>query len=262
VVARAMPNIVLGSRPIIGYSQGQFPGDPSLPAAASLSIAQLEGIPNIRAAEIQALRRLSPDAWSRWRQYARTNRYVFSVKGKIAEEVYLSSGSYNSRQQEAVQIAATLSIPASSVKFTQDVRGQSPTRTSSGAPQELGDGMWYAVHEGKLYVLVMIESKSPSNKAELAHRISDKKSEYLGQPGWDFERLRELPVIVDGRTFAPEDVRVSRNVTRWVGVLPQGKTLSARSLSDVRAQLKTIGIDNIDVSDSVLNAVARLLIGP
>lgn len=184
------------------------------------------------------------------------------MKGKIAEEVYLSSDAYNSRQQDAVQIAATLNIPASSVQFTQDVRGQTPTRTSSGGTGELGDGMWYAVHEGKLYVLILIESKSPSNKAELAHKVSGGKREHLGQPGWDFERLREVPVIVDGRTFAPEDVRVSRNVTRWVGILPQDETLSSKSLQDIRAQMKTISIDNVDVSDSILNAVARLLIGP
>ena len=59
------------------------------PPAAPISAQQLAGIPNITANEVQVLQGLTAGAWTRLQQYAATNRNPFSVKGKIAEEVYL-----------------------------------------------------------------------------------------------------------------------------------------------------------------------------
>jgi hypothetical protein len=107
---------------------------------------------------------------------------------------------------------------------------------------------------------MIVESKSPSNQGELARKVSGGKREYIGQLAWDFERLRELPVTLNGQTYNPEDVIISRTFTRFVGVLPQGASLSGQSVTAIQGQLRTIDIDTIDVSDPVLNDVARFII--
>jgi hypothetical protein len=182
------------------------------------------------------------------------------VKGKIAEELYRTSAAFEAREEQAVEVAARLGIPADAVRFSAEVTGQAPSRTSAGGMAELTDGVFYAEKNGKLYVLGILESKSPSNQPELAHKISGGKAEWLGQPGLDFERLRELPVAIDGRTFDPENVRVSRTFTRMIGVLAKDKSLSGQSVRAIRDQVVNFETDNVDVNDQVLNDLARLII--
>lgn len=249
------PNISLGFRPIIVYPPAQTPS-----AAAAVSAQALANLPNITAAEAQALQRISPAAWNDLLQYATTNRNVFSVKGKIAEALYFSGASAAARRQQAIQVAAGLGIPADAVQFTSNVRGQAPTRTSAGTMGELGDGIFYAVRNGRLYILAIVESKSPSNKAELARKAPGGEREFLGQLAWDFERLREAPVTIEGRVYNPEDVVVSRTFTRFIGVLPQGSSLSQASITAIRSQVRNVDIDTIDVRDGLLNDAARLII--
>jgi hypothetical protein len=256
---QATSGISLGFRPIIQLPSDATP-EVAGPAASPFSAQQLTAIPGITAAEVQALQRVTADGWSSLLAYARTNSNEYSVKGKIGEAVYLSGSAAAAKQQRASQTADRLNIQASEVRFTTDVRGQTATRTSSGGTGELTDGIFYAIHNGKLYILEIIEAKSRSNKAELAHKVVDDEREFLGQLAWDFERMRELPITVDGRTFSPDQVVVSRRFTRFTGVLPQGQSLSQESLRKINEQLTNIDIENVDVRDAVLNQLARMLI--
>ena len=251
-----------GSRPVLVNPAGQgaawnvpLPG----PTAPSAPVA-LAQVPGITAPEIQSLQGLSAAAWGRVTAYATGNGNQFSVKGKISEEVYFASAAAQLRFNQAVELAAALNLPANAVQFTQDVRGSTPSRTSGSGSGELGDGLYFAVRNGRLYVLGVVESKSPSNVGELGRKVTDGKSEHAGQPGWDFERLRELPVTVNGQTFQPDKVSISRHLTRWTGVLPKGESLSTRALIHIRTQLPGFETDTIDVSDATLNELARLII--
>ncbi|MEP6832320.1 MAG: hypothetical protein ABJB74_02955 [Gemmatimonas sp.] len=256
----ATPDTALALRPESTVAQSTMLSAQLSAPATRISAQQLATIPNIAPGEIQLLLTIPAAGWLQLFQYASSNRNPYSVKGKIAEVVYLGGSMFAARMQQAIQVAARLGISAEAVQFTTDVRGEAPTRTSSGGNRELTDGMFYAVRNGKLYVLGVVESKSPGNLAELAHKISGGKRESLGQPGWDFERLREVPTTVNGQTFGAGDVVVSRTFTRWIGVIPKSATLSPRSLNAVRAQVANVDVDNVEVSDDVLNALARLII--
>jgi hypothetical protein len=254
--------ITLGTRPILVNPAGpQSAWDVPLQAPVSQTISgQLATVPHINAGEIQSLQRISAPGWARITLYATGNRNEFSVKGKIGEELYFASAASQARRDEAVQLAASLNFAADEVQFSTDVRGQTPSRTSSEGSGELGDGMYYAIRNGYLYVLAVVESKSPSNKRELSRKASEGESEHAGQPGWDFERFREVPTTVNGQTFEPGRVLISRTHTRWIGVLPHRQSLGTRSVSHIRTQLPNFQMDNLDVRDSVLNDLARWII--
>jgi hypothetical protein len=220
-----------------------------------LQALRLESVSGITAAERASVEALDAAAWRRVTDYAATNRNPFSVKGKLAEEVFRKAASFRTIADEVAGAAAQRGIRRDAIRFV-DATGRAPSATSAGSVGELTDGMFVAEHEGKLHILGVVESKSPSNLRELAA----KGSEFLGQPEWDFERLRQVPTKVDGVWWEPRNVVVSRRSTIWYGVSPQGTALSDRQI--IRIQQGLPGFSQVPnvVSDGVLNEIARRIV--
>jgi hypothetical protein len=226
-------------------------------AARTIDRLALNTIPNITAAERSVLSRMGEDAWTRVLDYARSNRNVFSVKGKIAEELFTFAPEFSSTMQRAMVRAASENIPSSAIQFVRDIRGLAATATSPGQFAELADGAIVAVQGNRVRILTVFESKSPSNLRELARR----PGEVLGQVGWDFERFRELPIQINGRIFQPSQVVVSRVTTEWLGVAPPGLALTAQQLQAIRRGMPGFQLFHGPVCDDILNAIATRLLG-
>jgi hypothetical protein len=227
------------------------------PAAAAVRAADVQALSGVSQAEREALDRLDDAAWQRIEAYATANSSEHSIKGVIAEEVFHKSPKLDAVRAGALEMAEKRGIPKSTVRFERSVRGQAPRETDAGGTGELGDGMFVAEHDGKLHVLAVIESKSPSNAGELARKVTDGESEMLGQLEWDLERMRQVPTIVGGKVFQPRNVVVSRNQTVWVGVTPPDKGLAKKSLGSIGKGLPGFQFQRGDVRDKVLNELAR-----
>lgn len=217
----------------------------------------LDTLSGITPAERAALGELSEDAWARVLDYARSNRNPASVKGKVAEELFVHLPDFDAAVGRAAAAAQREGIPPEAVQFVRDIQGIAPTATHGGGAAELTDGALVAIVGDRVRVFTVFESKSPSNLRELAKR----PEEILGQIAWDFERLTELPVIINGRTFSPDNVLVSRTGTEWLGIAPPGESLSRRALNRIREGMPGFQLFNGAVSDGVLNQVANRLVG-
>ncbi len=236
-------------------------------AANLVEKLQLGKIRKILPAEIKALSNLSFDAWQRLMQYALRNKNIFSIKGKIAEELFFGAETFNKLYKEAIEQAAKEGIPASEVKFIRELEGIAPTATSGGTWQELTDGVFVAIikdpggvaEKDVLRVLGVLESKSPSNMIDLAK----KDREFLGQIAMDFERFSELPVKIitesGERIFPPKQVVISRTGTKWTGIAPPGKQLSPKTIAHIREGVGSFTMVSGPVADEVLNIVAKKL---
>ncbi|WP_194470264.1 hypothetical protein [Bradyrhizobium sp. CCBAU 51753] len=225
--------------------------------AASL---QLETITGINSTERAAVEALDEAAWNRIKGYAKSNKNPFSVKGKIGEEIFRVSNKFAEFKQQVLQLAKQRGIPEDAIRFVGDASGRTPTRVSMGSVGELTDGMFVAERDGKLHILGVVESKSPSNMAELAAKRVDGKAEFLGQAEWDFERLRQVPTKVGEHWYQPRDVIVHRNSTAWMGVTPAEKSLSKAALGRIQKGLPNFtAVQNI-VRDEVMNEIARRIL--
>ena len=243
-----------GSAPAGGGPQNVHPDvEPVHPPVGPAAVRQISGI---TSDEVSVIGRLSPEAWDRVFAYARTNSNVYSVKGKLAEELFGLSPEFGSIRQSAVDRAASEGIPPSDVQFVPDIRGVTPTTRSAGGTGELTDGAFVAISGGRVRVLAVIESKSPSNLRELVRR----PEEWLGQVGWDFERMRQVPTTVRGTTYQPSQVDVSRTRTEWVGVAPPGETLSTKGLAQIRSGFPTFRLVSGPVRDPILNQLAARVV--
>jgi hypothetical protein len=230
----------------------------ALPAPQTSPVAQLQlaTLAGIRPDELQVISQLPADGWDRIFAYARANTNIFSVKGKIAEELFLLTPDFQTVRQGALARAASEGIPAGDVRFVQDVRGVTPSATSGQGTGELTDGAFVAVVQGRVRVLAVLESKSPSNLRELARR----PEEYLGQMEWDYERMQEVPTMIGGTTYQPSQVDISRTRTDWVGIAPPGRSLSAAGVASIRSSLPTFRLVNGPVRDQVLNELATRVV--
>jgi|GEM_PF-3444092 len=215
-------------------------------------LLDLHTTPGITPAERTAVGQIGADGWARVLDYARSNRNPFSVKGKLAEELFVQTSEFMDIWNRALDRAARENIPTTAVELVRDVRGIAPTRTTAGAPAELGDAMFVAIQGDRVRILAVFESKSPTNRVELAQR----PGEFLGQIEWDLERLRENPVIIKGHTFQPDQVTVSRTGTEWIGVAPPDFNLSPQRIESIRSGMPGFELIHGPVRDNVLNIIA------
>lgn len=100
------------------------------------------------------------------------------------------------------------------VKFTRNVQGIH----NVGPPRQLTDGVIYGrTKDGRVRIFNVFESKARSDITDVAIRARGD----LGQIARDFERLRQLPVKIDGQIHQPNRVIVSRNQTAWTVFAPR-----------------------------------------
>jgi len=225
-------------------------------AARTIDRLALDTIPNITAAERSVLSRVGEDTWTRLLDYARIHRRdLRSVKGKIAEELFTFAPEFSNTMQRAMARAASENIPSSAIQFVRDIRGLAPTRTSRGAFQELADGAIVAIQGDRVRILTVFESKSPGTLRGLVRH----EGEFLGQLGGDFERFRQVPIMINGRVFQPRQVVVSRVATDWLGVAPPGFPLTEQGTKAIRGGLSGFQLFHGLVRDDVLNAIAARL---
>jgi hypothetical protein len=217
----------------------------------------LKTISGITEAEQAVLSKLDEDSWTRILTYATSNRNVFSVKGKIAEELITHAPKFADAMQQAITRAEKMNIPAKAVQFVRDIRGLAPTAIGSGKFEELTDGAIVAIVGDRVHFLTVVESKSPHNLRELAR----KPGEFLGQIGWDFERLQTLPVMINGRIFQPSQIVISRHTTEWLGAVPAGLTHTKGQLEAIRQGFPGYQFFQGLVRNEILDAIAARLIG-
>jgi hypothetical protein len=224
-------------------------------------------VPKLTPDELAHLQTLGEDAWSRLFTYAtsRTASFgkggaarsgaIFSLKGKISEELFTLTKEFDDMKKAVLEIARKEGIPADSVKFITNVVSDMP-KGSPFPTGELTDGVFVAFHNNKARVLGVIESKSPSNLKDLAAA----KGEYFGQIEKDLERFSEFTVYFDGRAFAETDIIISRHNTLWIGVGPPGFQLGPTHMERIQNGIPGFRLVNGLVDDARLNEVAERLL--
>lgn len=217
--------------------------------------------------ELAHLQTLGEDAWSRLFTYAtsRTSAFgkggaarsgaIFSLKGKIAEELFTLTKEFDDMHKAVLEIARKEGIPADSVKFITNVVSDMP-KGSPFPTGELTDGVFVAFHNNKARVLGVIESKSPTNLKDLAAA----RGEYFGQIEKDFERFSEFTVYFEGRAFSEADIVISRHNTLWIGVGPPGFQLGPTHMGRIQNGIPGFRLVNGLVDDARLNEVAERLL--
>jgi len=120
-------------------------------------------------------------------------------------------------------------IDPRTVKFTRNVKGVH----HDGVDRQLTDGVIYGrTRDGKVRVLNVFESKARSTVRDVAVR----RGGDLGQIARDFERLKELPLRIDGQVVQPRNVLVSRQATAWTVFAPKGVRPTPGELREVRTR--------------------------
>lgn len=240
---------------------------------------KIDSIKGILAVEKEFLKNLSFEVWDRIIKYAIRNRNYFSVKGKIAEELFMMKAEFRKIYDDAILAAEARGIHPRDMEFVQIVKGFAPfqnpkvfkaaggeERIIKGVWAELTDGMLVGIKrnvdgkgEDELHILAVFESKSPSNMDQLAKG----KWEYLGQMEKDFERIRQngIKIIFNGeeKLFPQGAVRISRNTTQWVGVIPPGYQLSNELVKRLKAGLPGVQIIEGPIRNDILNDLAEAL---
>lgn len=241
---------------------------------------KIDKIKGILAAEREMLKNLSFEAWDRIIKYAVRNRNYFSVKGKIAEELFSNTPTFRRVYNNAIKTAEKLGIEAKDMEFVTYVRGWAPFRNPKAlkavvdGEQQFLKGVWAELTDGaivgikktngkeELHVLAVFESKSPSNMERLA---VGKWGDNAGQIQWNFERIRENPVkiIINGeeKIFQPENIVVSSSNTKWVGVIPPSYKMSDAALTKLKDAMKSFEVMEGPVRNEVLNDLAEALKG-
>jgi len=227
-------------------------------------------VPNMTAAERLALEALDADDWERILSRGQSNVNAFlspdaktrqgaisGVKGTIAEEFFYDSPEFTQALARARKRADAEGIDPSKVRF---VRG------ASDRYQDVSDGLFVAeAKDGKMRILTVIESKSPSNRKD----VSWYTGENTGQLEADFGRFETGKTTIEGRTWEADDIIVGGSRTEWVVVTPPGSPLSRRArqhLEDVRGGtlnlVEVAGVVRDDVVNRITERVLQLLSAP
>ena len=207
---------------------------------------------------------------------------MFTVKGHVSELLYkhlpefeVMKGTLADSQSRLIasiarrldEGAADPSYWRKDVLFSRMVMGVAPEAT--GRQIQLTDGLLVVFAEnqvmGKPRVLVLsvFESKSPSTLIELItfRRKKGQPRSWGGQFGKDFERLSELPTVIDGITYSPDEVVISRQIHADVAVTAKDAPLSKGRLSKLReVQGLNVAALNLPLLDRELNRVANAIL--
>jgi hypothetical protein len=209
-------------------------------------------------AEREVIRRLPAEAWQRVVAYAgRGTRRISldSLRGVLQEEVMRVMPEFGALSARAETAATALRDAHSghvfdSVRFTAEVTAGAPSAVGASVG-EITDGIHYVIStdaEGArhLWVIDVLESKSPSNFEDLATDGSD----MLGQISRDFERMRlgedGVADAADGLTVAGEffpvdQLHVDRSTTRWIGLAPSSPAVSEEAVGSVVERVREGG---------------------
>lgn len=151
-----------------------------------------------------------------------------AVKGQMAERLMAQMPQYKAAIGEAKARALKEGIDPRTVKVTKNVRGIH----HDGAARQLTDGVIYGrTKSGKVRIFNVFESKARRSLKDLAFREGKLKD--LGQVARDFERLKELPLKIDGQVLQPEQVLVSRGQTAWTLFGPKGTKLHPQDAAEI-----------------------------
>jgi hypothetical protein len=189
----------------------------------------------------------------------RRDTAVWMLKGHMAELLYKHLPEFAALRADVEKLLKNMPGWRKEVEFEPIVTGldAKPRRVDL----QLTDGLLVAYSEDRSRVLVLavLESKSPSNVHDLVRKPRTKGDApwWAGQYHKDFERLSELPLVLEGRVYAPENVIVSRRITRWIAVVPHGHNgPSMRMLQQQGFQIDTW---KLPVTDGQLNKTAAAI---
>jgi hypothetical protein len=212
--------------------------------------------------EIAELRKLDEEAWQRIVTYSKNQRHpnLYSIKGKINEELIIYTPEYNIAMERALTQATKEGFDLDTVTFVRDIKGIVVSNKNESVG-ELTDGIIVAYkgkEDGKYQarIFAVFEAKSPSNVRELSRR----PREAIGQLGWDYERFRELPTFINGRKFEADDILISRHHTDWLAMTPPEKSLSDAMDEWIRKGLPQFKPFSAPVRSLVLDKIAAHIV--
>ncbi|MBV9269930.1 MAG: hypothetical protein JO165_02470 [Candidatus Eremiobacteraeota bacterium] len=198
-------------------------------------LAKVEGLTDAQRAVVS---RVPADAWERLLERANALKGKQSaqttLRGFVAEELFLASPQYADSLSRAIERAKQLGAAPESVEFVRDVKAIAPKKETVGGLTQIFDGAIVARKGDKLFFLTVFESKSLYNAGELATR----EGEFLGQIGMDFERMKleGETVVVGSTSYSSDNVYISRNNTEWLGVAPPEATFGKARVERIAAQ--------------------------
>jgi hypothetical protein len=204
---------------------------------------------------------------------------VRTLKGFIAEVLFFRSDVYRKALSEARERAKKLGISGDVVTI-RDVFARTVDAAGDVSHEALTDGMLAVKRsDGIWQVLTVFEMKSRSNFRDLARGRGKKLKpnantdglldEELdawrafrreGQLSRDFERLAEATVEFNGQSFPGGTLAVSKRTTLFMGILPEGKKLSKKSLDGIHQEFPTFVQNQQAMRDQTLQAIARELL--
>lgn len=197
------------------------------------------------------------------------DRATWILKGYIAERMYRNLPKFGALRGELAERVRKqlLGLDAEwdgKVHFKETVTGLAAERAAREI--QLTDGMlvvFLKTNEGqRVVVLAIFESKSPTNIRDLIlHRTKrGEPRSWGGQFHQDFERLSELPLVIDGARYEPGAVAVSRRGTQWVAVTSSGEDLGRQGLARLRDQGFHVDHWELPVTDAALNLAAKAVL--
>ena len=207
------------------------------------------------------------DDWLEILQLARSfkgktdKQSVRTLKGYIAERLYRHLPQFNELRAELIRSLKGSVHWREEVVFERNVSALAPGKKQAELP--LTDGMLVAYaaddKDPRVLILAVFESKSPSNVRDLvrAPREKGQPPSWGGQFSLDFERLSELPVVINGVQYGPDQVAISRKQTRWLAVVPREVPLTDFAVNDLKKQGFVVDVWNLPIRDTVLNRASE-----
>lgn len=232
-------------------------------------------ISNMTAAERRIFEAIHPDDWNLLFDYARPRVNAFnsgnarsrtgavsSLKGVIAEEAFFQTRDFHEIMDRARQLAVSEGLNPAEVRFVRGSRGVTVSQVAETGAQELTDGLIIVRDGNDIRVLAVIESKSPSNILDMVRGSEN----YFGQIVNDYERFRELPAHIDNVWYRSGQIKISRQNTEWIAVIPDAQSLRASNLQRFTDSLPTmvsgfnLRVYNNLLRDDILNRVAERML--
>lgn len=197
---------------------------------------------------------------------------IRSLKGTLAEILFILSPAFRSALKRARAKAKALGLNPKDVRLVRSAKGLI-IEDGRGGMKELTDGMLVIdLPHGRVRILSVFEMKSPSNFKDLARRRESKKltekgeilqpsTQKEGQFSHDFERLSETVVELDGKLYPPGMVVVSKTNTEWVAVIPKDKRLPKRLRERIKREIPNFKEEKHELrNDTLDNLTEELLI--
>ncbi len=206
---------------------------------------------------------------------------INALKGFVNELFFYATRTYRDEVADATfraeELARRLDIPDASavIRRFDDVTARTVDGTTGKVVREaIGDGVLGFEHDGVLYLVTVLEMKSPSNRRHLLEgplstrdRLEAARQGVFGvlqkregQISRDIERLENAELFVDGVRRPDGSIKVFPEIMQFVGVMPQGQKLTDDEVDAIRAIYRNFRQVEQEISDQTIRAFAKELL--